>query len=56
MTTLMLAVETGWLFTVITNCEEVFMTTTETPLKKEKYLNHEMEAQDQIPGSGNGQH
>lgn len=32
------------------------MTTTETPVKKEKYFNHEMEAQDQIPSSGNGHH
>lgn len=31
------------------------MTTTETPVKKE-YFNHEMEAQDQIPSSGNGHH
>lgn len=32
--------------TVITNCEEVGTTTTETPVK-EKDLNHEREAQDQ---------
>lgn len=30
----MLAVETRWLFTVITSCEEVLMTTTETLVKK----------------------
>lgn len=32
--TTMLAVETRWLFTVITSCEEVLMTTTETLVKK----------------------
>ncbi len=52
----MLEVETRWLFTVITSCEEVLMTTTETPMKKERYFNHEREAQDHIPGCGNGHH
>lgn len=52
----MLAVETRWLFTVITSCEVALMTTTETPVKKEKYFNHEREAQDHIPGCGKGHH
>lgn len=31
------------------------MTTTETQ-RKERYFNHEREAQDHIPGCGNGHH
>lgn len=35
----MLAEEARWLFAVITSFEEVLMTTTETPVKQERYLN-----------------
>lgn len=36
MITLALALETRGLFTVITSCEEVLITSTESPVKKEK--------------------
>lgn len=35
MITLALALETRGLFTVITSCEEVLITSTESPVKKE---------------------
>lgn len=38
MTTLILAAEAGLLFTVLTSCEEVLMTITETPAKKGEVL------------------
>lgn len=54
MTALVLAIETRWLFTVILRCEVALMTTTETPVKIERYFDPERKAQDHIPGCGKG--